>query len=241
MGAKGAEVRSIAGIVAALAVAFVSIAQTGAEEPSHYTFAPKPPGAIVQSQLVYLAGEAMHSQWRGVLSKKLLGTRAGTSFYQWYLSIYAIDGTTYRLKYQSPPQSVPFDTVENVVAAHLFMPVQDAKIAGEGEFMGPAIQQLVVQSHQAAADCGMSRVDVFTADVAKQRVTTAVSVENPCDLQASIVHRAGGDAIALTGPYYASGAPLYKPTKNNAAATLRYAGGRWIETPNYFKIASQAR
>ena len=119
-----------------------------AGEPPHYTFVPQPPGTIVQSQLVYLAGEAMHSQWRAVLSKKLLGTGNGTSFYQWFLSFYAIDDTVYRLKYRSPNSTKPFARVTKAQGAPLWFPVQAAKIAGTGELMGPGAQQLVVQSHE---------------------------------------------------------------------------------------------
>lgn len=211
-------------------------APVGATEPPNYTFSPAPPGATVQSQLVYLAGEGMQSQWRGVLSKKLVGTGNGTQFYQWYLSIYAIDGTVYHVKYRSPNESVPFDRVTKAHGASLWFPVQDAKIAGVGELMGRGAQQLVVQSHQAAADCGSARVDVFYYGSAMQTVMTTLSVENGCSLSASVIHGAGGDALQLTGPYYAADAPLCCPTKAKAKAILRFHNGTWTEQPNYFKI-----
>lgn len=209
-----------------------------AAEPPHYTFAPQPPGTIVQSQLVYLAGEAMHDQWRAVLSRKPVGSGNGTTFYQWFLSFYAIEGATYRLKYQSPKARVPFSRVTKAHGASLWFPVQEAKIAGTGEFMGARSQQLVVQSHEAAADCGSSRVDVFFFDAAMQAVMTTLSVENPCDLSARVVHGKGGDSLALTGPYYSANAPLCCPTKARATAVLRFKNGNWSEEPKYFKIAS---
>jgi hypothetical protein len=207
-----------------------------AAEPRHYTFSPQPPGTIVQSQLVYLAGEAMHSQWRGVLSKKLLGSGNGTSFYQWFLSFYAIEGAVYRLKYRSPDASVPFGHVTKAQGAALWFPVQDAKIVGTGEFMGSGAQELVVQSHETGADCGMARVDVFFYGSAMQMVMTTLSVQNSCELSASVTHGAHGDVLQLSGPYYAASAPLCCPTKPRVTSTLHFNNGTWTERPPYFKI-----
>lgn len=211
-------------------------ASASAAEPAHYTFSPSPPGTIVQNQLVYLAGEAMHGQWRGVLSKKPLGSANGSSFYQWYLSFYAIDGSVYRLKYRSPDERVPFSHVTKAQGASLWFPVQDAKIVGTGELMGPGAQQLVVQSHESAADCGGARVDVFFYGSAMQRVMTTLSVQNPCELSASVIRGAHGDSLQLTGPYYAANAPLCCPTKPKATATLHFNNGSWTQQPQYFKI-----
>ncbi|HEY2476260.1 MAG TPA: hypothetical protein VGI19_15845 [Candidatus Cybelea sp.] len=211
-------------------------ASASAAEPPHYTFSPQPPGTIVQSRLVYLAGEAMHGQWRGVLSKKLLGTANGSSFYQWYLSLYAIDGTVYHLKYRSPDARVPFSHVTKAQGASLWFPVQEAKIVGTGEFMGPGSQQLVVQSHESAADCGGARIDVFYYGSAMQSVMTTLSVQNPCELSANVLHGVHGDSLQLTGPYYAANAPLCCPTKPKATATLRFNNGGWTQQPQYFKI-----
>lgn len=225
----------------AILCAVMLAAPARAAEPPLYTFSPQPPGTIVQSQLVYLAGEAMHSQWRAVLSKKLLGSENNKPFYQWYLSFYAIDGTVYRLKYRSPDSPVPFSRVTKVQGASLWFPVQDAKIVGTGEFMGPGSQQLVVQSHEAAADCGTARVDVFYFGSAMQAVMTTLSVRNSCDLSASVVHGAHGDSLQLTGPYYAANAPLCCPTKPKVTATLHFNNGSWTQQPQYFKIGSNAR
>ena len=211
-------------------------ASARAAVPSHYTFSPQPPGTVVQSQLVYLSGEAMHSQWRAVLSKKLLGSESGTSFHQWFLSFYSIDGTVYRLKYRSPDSPVPFDHVTKAHGAAMWFPLQNAKIVGTGEFMGAGSQQLVVQSHETGADCGTARVDVFYFGSAMQAVMTTLSVQNPCDLSASVVHGAHGDSLQLAGPYYSANAPLCCPTKPKATAVLRFNNGTWSEQPQYFKI-----
>ncbi len=220
----------------AILCSVVLCASARADEPPHYTFSPQPPGTIVQSQLVYLAGEGMHSQWRGVLSKKLVGAAHGTSFYQWYLSFYAIDGAVYRLKYRSPDARVPFSRVTKAQGAAMWFPVQDAKITGTGELMGAGAQQAVVQSHESAADCGTARVDVFFYGSAMQRVMTTLSMENPCELSASVIHGAHGDSLQLTGPYYAANAPLCCPTKPKVTAKLHFHNGTWIEEPPYFKI-----
>jgi hypothetical protein len=178
----------------------------------------------------------MHNQWRAVLSKKLVGSAHGTSFYQWYLSFYAIDGAVYRLKYRSPDAAVPFSHVTKAQGASIWFPVQDAKIVGVGEFMGPGSQQLVVQSHEASADCGTARVDVFFFGSAMQTVMTTLSAQNYCDLSASVVRSAHGDSLQLTGPYYAGNAPLCCPTKPKVTATLRFSNGSWIQQQRYFKI-----
>jgi hypothetical protein len=178
----------------------------------------------------------MHNQWRGVLSKQFLGSGNGARFYQWYLSFYAISGTVYRLKYRSPNAPIPFGHVTKPHGAAIWYPLQDANIAGTGELMGPGAQELVVQSHESAADCGTARVDVFFYGSAMQMVMTTLSVENPCDLSASIVHGPHGDVLQLAGPYYAANAPLCCPTKEKATAILRFDNGNWTEQPHYFKI-----
>ncbi len=211
----------------------------GAEEPPHPTFAPPPPGTITQSQVVYLAGEAMHSQWRAVASKNLVGTSSGTNFNQWYLSIYAIDGTTYHLKYQSPANGGPLMKVTQVSGgAKMWFPLQTLQIAGIGEFMQAAVQQVVVQSHEAGADCGGATVSVLAVN-AKDVVVPAVSVRNGCELKATITHSHSStvrDSIVLSGPYYNATAPMCCPTKAKAAAVLSYRNGRWTETPKYFEV-----
>lgn len=221
-------------LIAALGAALTAFAF--ADEPRNYTFDPRPPGTIVANQVVYLAGEAMHSQWRAVLSKAPVGHDGSRTFAQWYLSIYAIDGTVYHLKYQSPRNGAPFTKVEKAHGASLWFPVADATIAGSGEFMGAGIQQLVVVSHEVGADCGSARVDVFFDDAAMKMIMPTLSVENGCSLSAAVVHGAHGDALAVTGPYYSANAALCCPTKNKATAIFRFHNGTWTQTPRYFKV-----
>lgn len=206
-------------------------------EPSTFTYAPLPPGSVVESRLVYLAGEGMHSQWRAVVSKKQVGKgNDGTPFFQYYLSVYQIDGSTYHLKYQSPQNGGPFATVEKAHGANLWFPVQSARIVGTGEFIAPAVQQLVVQSHEMAADCGLSTVTVFAYDAARAKVVPVATVTNYCDLQAAVVNSKSKPALRLRGPYYGPDAAVCCPTKPKAVAKLRYAGRRWVETPRYFPL-----
>jgi hypothetical protein len=221
-----------------LAAVFAFAGAAFADEPRNYTYSPQPPGAIVQSQVFYPAGEAMHSQWRAVLSRKALGNDGKTkTFYQWYLSIYAIDGTVYHLKYQSPKNPIPFDTVERASGANLWFPVQDGSIAGVGELMGPGAQQVVVTSHQMAADCGSGRVDVLFQDAAVQAIMPTLSVENGCDLSAKVITDSKGVALAVTGPYYGPHAAMCCPTKPKATAIFRFVSNKgWVQTPKYFNV-----
>lgn len=201
-------------------------------------FAPAPPGTVVQSHVVYLAGEAMHSRWRGVLSKKLVGTGATTQYFQWYLSIYQIDGATYRLRYQSPRDGGPFDTVEKASGAPMWFPSQSGAIDGAAELMEPGIQQLVVESHQVGADCGSALVSIFGYDATQHRVIPQATVENGCDLRAKIVTGTNSvpAMVELTGPYYKRDAPMCCPTKAHARATLHYLNGKWVVTPAFYTV-----
>jgi hypothetical protein len=115
----------------------------------------------------------------------------------------------------------------------MWFPVQQLHIVGAAKLMGSPTQQLVVQSHEMAADCGGATVTVFASGPGDS-VVRAVSVTNPCELTATI--GADGASIKLKGPYYSATAPMCCPTKNAASAVLRYNGGKWVETPNYFKI-----
>jgi hypothetical protein len=220
-----------------IATVFALAAAAFADEPRNFTYRPQPPGAIVQSQVFYPAGEAMHSQWRAVLSRKALGNDGkSTTYYQWYLSIYAIDGTVYHLKYQSPKNPIPFDTVQRATGANLWFPIQDASIAGVGELMGPGAQQVVITSHQMAADCGSGRVDVLFQDAAMQMIMPTLSVENGCELSAKVIHDAQGYAVSITGPYYGPKAPLCCPTTAKATAIFRFTSKGWIQKPKYFEV-----
>lgn len=207
------------------------------EEPAHFSYLPVPPGSVVASQVVYLAGESMHSQWRAVVSKARLGAAFGQTRYQWYLSIYQIGMTTYRLRYQSPRDGGPLSRVTKTTGSPaMWFPVQAASIAGVGALMAPAVEQVVIGSHETGADCGTADVTILTFDEKSAKVVPAVSVQNGCDLGARIVHENNEDAVQLTGPYYAPSAPLCCPTKPKATAMLRYRNGAWVETPKYFRL-----
>lgn len=210
-----------------------------AEEPPHYTFAPKPPGTILQSQVVYLAGQAMHSQWRAVVSKKPVG-KGSQTFYQWYLSIYQIDGTTYHLRYQSPQNGGPISTVEKAHGAQMWFPFAEVRIIGAAVLTQPGVENLVVQTHESSADCGGSTVTVFGLDQT-QHVEPVAQAKNPCSLTGTITHTTSGiDTLELSGPYYAKDAALCCPTKPKATARLHYMDGKWMLTPsNIFALGAE--
>ena len=149
-----------------------------AEEPAHVTYSPAPPGTVAQNQLVYLSGESMHGQWRAVASRKRVGSSGSTAFDQWYLSIYQIEGSTYRLRYQSPRDGGPLQPVKQAAGGgKMWFPLQALRIAGTAALMQPAVQQLVVESHESAADCGLSTVTIFATNASGQ-VVPAASVRN---------------------------------------------------------------
>ena len=197
------------------------------------TLMPAPPGNVVQSSSVALGGESAAARWRAVVSKSLVGSGNGQSFYQWYLSLYAMKRGALRLRYQSPGNGGPLSRVEQARGAKMWFPVQQLEIVGEAQLMRPGVEQLVVQSHEMAADCGSAAVTVFASKPGGS-AGPAVTVSNPCELKAAVAP--GGGALELTGPYYGANAPLCCPTKPKANATLRYRDGKWTESPNYFKI-----
>lgn len=227
-------------LIATLVFALVSLAS--AAEPRQFMYSPEPPGTIVQSQVVYLAGQAMSSQWRGVVSKKLVGTSAGMSFYQWYVSIYQIDGDTYHLRYQSPENRGPFDKVAKTNDATMWFPAQSGSIVGAAQLMEPGVEQLVVATHQVGADCGSADLTVFGYDAKTDKVVPEVTLENGCELSAKIVRGKNGahDALLLSGPYYDEHAAMCCPTKPKASATLTFSDGKWVETPDYYKFYPNA-
>ena len=199
-----------------------------------------PPGQVVQKTVAYLTGEAMHSKWYVVASRKLVGKNMGkTPMYQWYLSFYAPDGNDGgKLVYQLPNSS--HELLSQVTKAHgaeMYFPMQDLKIVGAAEFERPGVQDVVVWDHQAGADCGLADVTVFGAD-AHGHVEQRVHTENGCTLEAAIVKSAALSTVQLTGPYYGSNAPLCCPTKPKATALLSYKGGAWGMSPQYFVISA---
>jgi hypothetical protein len=224
----------------ALALALAVLLPMGlrAAEPPHTTFSPAPPGAISQNVLLYMAGQAMNSQWRADASKKRVGASSGTTFYQWYLSIYQLDNTTYKLRYQSPMNGAPLDRVAKAHGGGMWFPLQSLSIVGAGEFAHQTVDQLVVSSHQTGADCGAATITVFGYNPHSNKVVRNVTVDNGCSLNATIVRGSNGanDRLRLSGPYYNASAAMCCPTKPNGSATLRFANGRWIESPNYYKV-----
>lgn len=203
-------------------------------------FIPPPPGAIVQNALVYLSGQAMHSQWRAVVSRKALGTSGDYTFYQWYLSLYRIDPASgnYKLAYQAPSAHAKLLDVVEKVDSSMWFPYQSLEIVGPAELMHRGVQELVVAFHQTGADCGSANITVLRYDGKREAVVPAVSIQNGCDLSAKIVPGAGGalDTLTLSGPYYGPNAPMCCATKPKASATLRYRNGRWTEAPAYYTL-----
>jgi hypothetical protein len=206
-----------------------------AEEPANYTFDVVAPGTIVQNQLLYLAGDGMHSQWRAVLSKKQVGTSGHDVFYQWYLSIYAIDDTTYKLQYQSPRDGGPFSKVTKADGAPMWFPIETGKIDAPIALMMEGKDDLVVESHEMAADCGSGVVAVFTTNSAG-KVVPAVSARNGCELTAAPVNSKAGSSLTLSGPYYGPNAAMCCPTIVKATATLKYANGTWVQAPKRYEL-----
>ena len=199
-----------------------------------------PPGQVVQKTVAYLTGEAMHSKWYVVVSRKLVGKNMGkTPVYQWYLSFYAPDGNDGgKLAYELPNSS--HELLSRVTKAHgaeMYFPMQDLKIVGAAEFEQTGVQDVVVWDHQAGADCGTADVTVFGAN-AKGNVEQRVHVENGCTLDATIAKHGALSAVQLTGPYYAPNAALCCPTKPKATALLSYKNPAWSMSPNYFIISA---
>ena len=196
-------------------------------------FFPSPAGSVVERQLVAFNGEGIADRWPAVLSKRRVGSDSGRDFYQWYLSIYQLRRGAYRLRYESPGNGAPLSRVtQGANGSKMWFPTQEASLVGVGTLMRAGVQQLVVRSHETGADCGGATITVF-ATKPGNTVGPVVTITNPCDLDASLV---SGGGLQLTGPYYGKNAPLCCPTKANATATLRYRNGKWVETPNYFKV-----
>ncbi|HEY6325180.1 MAG TPA: hypothetical protein VIW73_01510, partial [Candidatus Cybelea sp.] len=193
---------------------------------------PKPPGTIVQNAFVYFNGVAPNAQWRAVASKQHLGASNGRQFYQWYLSFYGSRQQAYRLRYQSPTSGGPLARVVKGSGTDMWFPVQELRIVGAAWLTPEHAQQLVVQSHEMAADCGSATVAVYAGGPGASVIPT-VSVANPCELTATIAP--DKESVILRGPYYGPKAPLCCPTKTNASAVLRYRNGQWTESPDYFK------
>jgi hypothetical protein len=201
----------------------------------------KPPGQIVKTVTVYLAGEAMNSRYQAVLSRVQIAPAKGQTAarYQPYLTIYQQSADTFVQMYQAPGKNDYLDLLGQIQpipsAPGMYEPsVEDVKLVGAGEFMQPTVQQLVVQAYSAGADCGATAVHVIALRSEGHALVDSLKVSNYCDLSASIV----GNTIKLDGPYYGKDAPLCCPTKNSATATATYDMRRhtWTVSPRYFEV-----
>lgn len=227
-------------LVYALVLLSFSAASAGAAVPANPHLSPAPPGQVMQRTVAFLTGDAMHSMWYIVASRKLVGKNMGkVPVYQWYLSFYAPDGEDGgKLAYQLPDkQGTLLSRVEKAHGAQMYFPQQSVKIAGVGQFEHPDVDDVVVWDHQAGADCGVADVTVFGANT-KGQVIQQIHVQNGCELNAKIIQRNGADAIALSGPYYGPNAPMCCPTKPKASAMLVYKNGDWKMTPNYYTVSA---
>ncbi|MGA9945793.1 MAG: hypothetical protein WBE79_14715 [Candidatus Cybelea sp.] len=218
---------------AAAAAVLIGVAAASAQTPPAAGLVPPPPGSVVQNQAVAFNGESAKNQWHAVVSKKRVGSGNGTNFYQWYLSLYGLQRGAYRLRYQSPRNGGPLSHVEQANGAKMWFPVAQVRIVGAASLMHSGVQQLVVQSHEMAADCGGATVTIFATKPGGS-IGAVATIKNPCDLNAKL--GADGTSVELTGPYYKSDAPMCCPTKTNATAELRYSDGKWILSESYFKL-----
>lgn len=225
-------------LLSALLLTALATGAAAAAPPANPRLDVAPPGQVMQRTVAYLSGEAMHSAWYVIASRKLAGKNMGkTPVYQWYLSFYAPDGNDGgRLVYRLPnAQNDPLARVTQAHGAQMFFPHESLRIAGAAELERQGVQDVVVVMHQAAADCGSADAVVFGAD-ARMHVRARADVRNPCGLQAAIVKNGALSAVRLSGPYYASDAPLCCPTKPHAVALLRRTPHGWRVMPRYFKL-----
>ena len=186
--------------------------------------------AAAPSATFDLAGNG--TKWHADVSSVPVGHGNGRTFSQWTISIYRAQ----KIAYQSPRDGGPLTTVTKAKGAEMWFPDQSASIVGAASLMGDSSQQLVVQSHETGADCGSATVTVFRYEKATEKVVPAVTVQNGCDLTASI----SGNVIELSGPYYGPKAALCCPTRAHATSTLVYRKGKWEEAPRYYPLYPDA-
>src|ERR1700733_2593613 len=105
----------------ALGAIFFGAAAVAAQS-SNVTWMPPVPGTVVQQSSVAFNGESAASQGRAIVSKQLVGSGNGQTFYQWYLSIYVPRQGVYRLRYQSPKGGGPLSHVEQAHGAKMWFP-----------------------------------------------------------------------------------------------------------------------
>lgn len=198
-------------------------------------FVPPPMGTVVQNVTAYLSGEGMSSRWHVVTSKVLRG--GTTNAYQWYISVYAPGpGDDSKLAFRTPGTNSLLTTLEKANGANMYFPQQAATIVGGAELEQAGVQDVVVATHEAGADCGMATVAILGANRGGA-VSVRAKLQNYCDLSAKIVSDGAMQAVQLTGPYYKATSPVCCPAKPKATAMLRYRNGRWVETPMLFKFA----
>jgi hypothetical protein len=212
----------------------------GAGAATHPAYDKQPPGTIVQDVTAYLSGEAMNSAWHVVASRTMAGKHMGkTPVYQWYLSFYAPAQNGLKLVYRLPnAENFFIPKVTKAIGAEMYFPIEQLKIVGPAELERSGVQDVVVQTHRYAADCGSSIVAVFGAKPGTMAVEPRVTVVNSCSINASIVKNGSLQAVQLAGPYYAPKAALCCPTKPKVTATLAYSNGTWKVAPSYFLISA---
>lgn len=207
-----------------------------------------PPGTIVKQLTVYLTGEAMNGKYLAVASRTQLAPAKGSvpAQYQPYLTIYAQNdangASLYTRIYQSPGAGDKLGVLQkatNPNGSPLYYPFQELTLVGGAELMQPAVQQLVVATHAAAADCGGATV--YALGITGGKLVAQLKVTNPCALGATIVAPKTANGLAtlsFAGPYYNATAALCCPTKPRAVATVKWNGSKWTMTPNYFKLVA---
>lgn len=230
--------RRILALIIIACAGLLSMSSAHAQERPHYHFKPVPPGTIVQNVAFNPAGASMHGRWRAVASRRLLGTAHKQAFYQWYLSFYRLGALgNYRLAMRSPGKAPTLlSTVKKVPNAAMWFPSQQVKIIGAASLTGTDAQQLVVASHESAADCGSAAVTIFGFDVKHQTLVPLVSMRNPCDLTATLPVQSAGNVVNLIGPAYAKYDPLCCPSQPKAHAVLFFQRGKWRMTPSLYSM-----
>ncbi|HTV73217.1 MAG TPA: hypothetical protein VME66_05910, partial [Candidatus Acidoferrales bacterium] len=95
----------------------------------------------------------------------------------------------------------------------------------------------IVETHEAAADCGTGKIAILRLTHHGNIQLDAI-VQNSCALTAAIAAGKNGapDTLTLHGPYYAKDAALCCPTISNATATLAYRNGEWSLSPTYYQL-----
>lgn len=164
-----------------------------------------------------------------MLSVTKAGTWQGEPLRQWYLSLYVLRGSQYRLKYRSPGDGGPLSKG--------MPPAREVAIVGTAQLVRAGTDELLVERRMDSADCGTPNIGVIGVS-ASGRVVPMVSIYNGCDLKATVIDGAGGepDTLRLTGPYYGPDSGTCCPTKQKAAATFAYRNGSWVLSPRYFQF-----